>query len=84
MHDEGLADSTAANPFVYPDFTQELGLAERHRLRNVPSAVLHLHKPFGVQLSTRAAADFVTSCRTRVKFRDADGQPAPAGAFQCD
>jgi hypothetical protein len=24
MNDEGLADAKAANPFVYPDFTQEL------------------------------------------------------------
>ena len=24
MSDEGLADVGAANPFVYPDFTQEL------------------------------------------------------------
>jgi hypothetical protein len=24
MNDEGLADATAANPFVYPDFTQQL------------------------------------------------------------
>ena len=24
MNDEGLADAAAANPFVYPDFTQEL------------------------------------------------------------
>jgi len=26
MNDEGLADAKAANPFVYPEFTQELAL----------------------------------------------------------
>jgi hypothetical protein len=69
MNDEGLADAAAANPFRLPGFTQGSVLAERHRLLNVPSAVLHLHKPFGVQLSTCAVAGFVASCRMRAKFR---------------
>jgi hypothetical protein len=62
-----VSDTTAPESSTH--FTQEFVLAERHRLRNVPSAVLHLHKPFGVQLSTRAVAGFVASCRTRAKFR---------------
>jgi len=28
MNDEGLADVEPLTPFVYPDFTQELGLAK--------------------------------------------------------
>ena len=34
-----------------------------------PFTALHLHKPFGFQLSTAVVAGFVASCRTRVKFR---------------
>src|SRR3989475_2487061 len=49
MNDEGLADAKAANPFVYPDFTQE----SRSRLLRRPAIRLgagtaHKHCAFTV------------------------------------